>query len=77
MAAGGRFSIADCRPEQEGGLSAYLTSRIDDFGREILATRLNNVTEGVLYGGIVTLDEMPFDKSNRERRFSCIRRGIC
>lgn len=49
-----------------GWLSAYLTGRVDYFCRELLATTFDGVTEGVFDGGIIALDEMPFDKSYRQ-----------
>ena len=49
-----------------GGMTAYLTSRVDYFRREFLAATFDDVTEGIFNSGIIALHEMAFDESHRQ-----------
>ena len=48
----------------------YLTSRVDDFGCEILSIVFNDSAECVLNRRVVAFYKMMFDKANGERRFT-------
>lgn len=53
----------ECKPL---ALSAYLTRRVDYFGREDLPLIFDIFTKRVFDGGIIALDKMPVHKSYRE-----------
>lgn len=44
-----------------------LSCGVNDFGEELLATKLNDLVEGVFDGGIIGLDKMVFNKPNCHR----------
>lgn len=52
------------------GNTPYLSSGVDDLGRIVLATMLDNPAECVLNGRVVALDEVMFDELNGQRRFT-------
>lgn len=51
-------------------ISTYLASSINDLGGVLLALVLDDLTEGVLDGGVVALYEMTVHELHRERGFT-------
>lgn len=49
---------------------AYLTRRIDNFCRKILAFESNDFAECVFYRGVIAFDEVPIDELYSNRRFA-------
>lgn len=49
----------------------YLTSRVDNLRREILALVADDFAEGVLNGRVVALDEVSVDELYCQTRFAC------
>lgn len=46
---------------------SYLASSINNLSCVLLSLELDNLAEGILNGGIITLDEMPIDELHGER----------
>ena len=59
-----------------GFWGAYLSGRINDLGREVLAFIFDDTTEGILNGWIITINKVTVDKLDRQRGFACNRGQI-
>jgi len=53
--------------------SSHLSSGVDDFGEKGLAFVLDLMTEGILNGRVVALDEVTFAVLHRQGRLACAR----
>lgn len=51
-------------------MGVYLPGRIHDFGREVLTFIFDDATESILYGWIITIDEVTVDELDRQRGFA-------
>jgi len=49
----------------------YLTGGVDDLGSVVLALDLDHLTEGVLDGGVVALDEVAIDELDGQGALAC------
>ena len=45
----------------------YLTCSVDDFCRKVLSFVFDNSAERILHCGIITIDKVAIDKSDRQR----------
>ena len=71
--SGGRSSLQQAGLGMNSlALSAYLTRRVDYFGREVLPTIFDDFAESILNGRIIALDKMAIHKLNCEGGFSYI-----